>query len=80
LATTSVFRVYGVVMAKFYREPDLCQRVRSVQKIPDSANRSSSDGHNLEIANRLELRNGPLESLESCLPDWYLELPEFRLS
>jgi hypothetical protein len=31
-------------------------------EIPDSATWSSCDSHNLQIANRLELGNGPSES------------------
>jgi hypothetical protein len=38
-------------------------------EIPDSATWSSCDSHNLQIANRLELGNGPSESWESGLPD-----------
>jgi hypothetical protein len=74
---TLVFKVFGEVVAKFCQNSDLCRKFKSAQNY-DSTNRSGSDSHKTQIANRLEPYYGPSESRESCLPKWYSGLPEFQ--
>jgi hypothetical protein len=73
-------QVSGEVMVKFCQNPDLWQRVKSVQKLWNSAIRPTSNSRNSEIADRLESWNEPSKDGESYLMEWYSEIREFQIS
>jgi hypothetical protein len=63
----------------FCQDPDLCRKVQSAQIFPDAVIRPISDSLNSLIAHHLESNNKPLESGESYLTGWYLEVQEFQI-
>jgi hypothetical protein len=80
LTVFSIYEVSGEVMEKFCQETNLCRRVRSVEKISNSATWPSFVSSYSEVADRLESRNEPSGSWESYLSNWYSKLPEFQIS
>jgi hypothetical protein len=59
--TCFVYKVSGEVMAKFCQKLDSYRKVQYAQKYADSATSRVSDYRNSQIANCLELFNGPSE-------------------